>query len=158
MTARMNPYLAAPGSVQPFIDFGRSVQARLEPTLAHLVEVRASQINGCAVCLDMHARAAREAGEREERILMLNAWRETKLFTPRERAALAWTEALTRIPEHGVPDELYERVRGHFSEKELSDLTFQIMVINAWNRANLAFLPVPGAFDKAWGLDKAGLS
>jgi alkylhydroperoxidase family enzyme len=106
----------------------------------------------------MHVKEAHIHGERELRIHHLAAWRESTLFAPRERAALAWTEVLTRLPEHGVPDDIYERVRTQFSEQELSDLTFDVMAINGWNRANVAFKMVPGSFDKAFGLDKANLA
>jgi alkylhydroperoxidase family enzyme len=106
----------------------------------------------------MHVKQARLHGERELRLHHLPIWRESTLFAPRERAALAWTEALTRLPEPGVPDDLYDRVRNELSEKELSDLSFAVMAINAWNRVNVAFRTVPGAQDKAFGLDKAGLA
>ena len=104
------------------------------------------------------SKQAKIHGERELRMYHIATWRESNLFEPRERAALAWTEVLTQLPAQGVPEELYQRVRGQFSEKEISDLTFMIMTINAWNRVNVAFTPVPGSLDKAWGLDKAGLS
>jgi alkylhydroperoxidase family enzyme len=105
----------------------------------------------------MHSKEAKIHGERELRLYHIAAWRESTLFSPRERAALAWTEALTKLPETGVSDELYERVRGQLSEKEISDLTFQVMAINMWNRASVAAKAVPGSADKAFGLDKAGL-
>ena len=129
----------------------------LDAGLAHLVDIRASQINGCAFCLDMHAKEARLHGERELRLHHVAAWHDSPLFTPRERVALEWTEALTRIAPHGVADETYESVRAAFSEKEISDLTFAVIAINAWNRANIAFRTVPGSFDQALGLDKAHL-
>src|SRR4030095_11379942 len=97
-------------------------------------------------------------GERPLRLHHISIWRESTLFAPRERAALAWTEILTKLPEHGVPDELYDRVRGQLSEKEISDLTYSVMAINAWNRINVAFKTVPGSSDAAFGLTKAGLS
>jgi alkylhydroperoxidase family enzyme len=115
-------------------------------------------MNGCGFCLDMHVKEAKIHGERELRLYHIPIWRESTLFSPRERAALAWTEILTKMPEHGVPDDTYDRVRGQFSEKELSDLTFSVMAINAWNRVNVAFQTVPGSADKAYGLTKAGLS
>jgi len=130
----------------------------IEESLRLLVHIRASQINGCAFCVDMHVKQAVIHGEHDLRLHHVAIWRESNLFTPRERASLAWTEALTRIPAQGVPDDLYERVRGQLSEKEVSDLTFVIAAINAWNRLNVAFRTVPGTMDKAWGLDKAGLS
>jgi AhpD family alkylhydroperoxidase len=129
----------------------------LEPGLALLVDIRASQMNGCAFCLDMHVKEAKLHGERELRLHHVAIWRESPLFTPKERAALAWTEALTKIAPDGISDELYAEMRDQFSEKELSALTFRVMSINAWNRANIAFRTTPGAHDKAFGLDKAGL-
>jgi alkylhydroperoxidase family enzyme len=105
----------------------------------------------------MHVKQAKIHGERELRIHHLAAWRESTLFAARERAALAWTEALTKLAEQGVPDEIYDRVRTQLSEKEISDLTFVIAAINAWNRLNVGFKSVPGTHDKAWGLDKAKL-
>lgn len=130
----------------------------IEPKLSCLVDIRASQMNGCAFCLDMHVKEAKLHGERELRLYHVAIWRESPLFTPKERAALAWTEALTRIAPAGVSDELYAEAREQFDEKELSTLTFRVMAINAWNRANVAFHTAPGARDKAFGLDKAGLA
>ncbi|MET0618599.1 MAG: carboxymuconolactone decarboxylase family protein [Luteibacter sp.] len=130
----------------------------IEESIRHLVHIRASQINGCAFCVDMHVKQAVIHGERDLRLHHVAIWRESNLFVPRERACLAWTEALTRIPAHGVPDDLYDHVRSQLSEKEISDLTFVVAAINAWNRINVAFHTVPGTMDKAWGLDKAGLS
>jgi AhpD family alkylhydroperoxidase len=129
----------------------------IEQKIQDLVHIRASQINGCGFCLDMHVKEAKLHGERELRLHHLAIWRESTLFNPRERAALAWTEILTRLPEHGVPDEVYDRVRTQLSDKELSDLSFSVMAINAWNRLNVGFRTVPGSADKAYGLDKAGL-
>ncbi|NLD70940.1 MAG: carboxymuconolactone decarboxylase family protein, partial [Limnobacter sp.] len=129
----------------------------IEESICDLIAIRASQMNGCGFCLDMHVKQAKIHGERELRIHHLAAWRESTLFVPRERAALAWTEVLTRLPDQGVPDEIYERVRTQLSEKELSDLTFAVTTINAWNRINVGFKTVPGAYDKAFGLDKARL-
>ncbi|WP_308640035.1 carboxymuconolactone decarboxylase family protein [Paenibacillus silvisoli] len=106
----------------------------------------------------MHIKQAKIHGERELRLYHLSIWRESNLFTPRERAALEWTELLTKLPEHGVGDDMYNRMREQFSEKELSDLTFSVMAINAWNRANIAFRNTPGSADAAFGLTKAGLS
>ena len=106
----------------------------------------------------MHVKEAKIHGESELRLYHVSIWRESNLFAPRERAALAWTEAVTELPEGGIPDQLYERVRGQLSEKEISDLTFSIMTINAWNRVSIAFKSVPGSADKLYGLDKAGLS
>jgi len=117
----------------------------LERPLIELVKIRASQINGCAYCLDMHTKDARAEGETEQRMYALNAWRETPFYTDRERAALAWTEAVTRIPD-GVPDALYEEARQHFDEKELADLTWAVAAINAWNRVAISFRSVPGTY------------
>ncbi|MDE2006662.1 MAG: carboxymuconolactone decarboxylase family protein [Rhodospirillales bacterium] len=134
----------APGAVAAI----RGIEAYLrgcglEHDLLELVKTRASQINGCAFCLDMHFRAAMRAGERPERLLMLDAWEESSLYTPRERAALAWTETVTRIAETHAPDAAYEAVRGQFSDKELVDLTTAIGTINLWNRLAVAFRSRP---------------
>ena len=136
---------------------GALKESTIEESILDLVDIRASQLNGCGFCLDMHVKVAKMHGERELRLHHIAAWRESTLFAPRERAALAWTEALTKLPEHGVPDDVYERVRGQLSEKELVDLSFAIAAINAWNRLNVAFKTIPGSADAAYGLDKAGL-
>ena len=117
-----------------------------EHTLLELVKIRASQINGCAYCLDMHTKDARAAGETEQRLYALSAWRETPFFSDRERAALAWTEALTLISEHHVDDPLYEEVRKYFSEKEITDLSLAIIAINSWNRLAIPFKTPPGSY------------
>jgi AhpD family alkylhydroperoxidase len=121
-------------------------RSNLGPRLQHLIKTRASQINGCAFCLDMHTKDARAEGESEERLYALNAWRETPFFDERERAALEWTEAVTCVAESHIADEAYERVRLHFSERELADLTFAIANINTWNRLNIAFRTVAGNY------------
>lgn len=140
MTARMNPYVTHYGLVKPLIDLGKTVKGYgLEESLMRLVEIRASQINGCGVCLDMHAKEARQAGETEERVLMLSAWRETTLYNEREKAALAWTETLTRLSEKGAPDDIYEAVQAQFSEEEQIALTLMIGVINSFNRIGVGF-------------------
>jgi AhpD family alkylhydroperoxidase len=118
----------------------------LEEGLIHLIKLRASQINGCAYCIDMHSKDARALGETEQRLYELNAWRETPFYTERERAALAWTESLTLVAETRVPDEVYEEVRKHFSEKEIVDLTHVVAAINAWNRLGIAMRAVPGSY------------
>jgi AhpD family alkylhydroperoxidase len=115
----------------------------LEESLMDLVEMRASQINGCAVCLHMHAVAARKRGESEERLYLLDAWREAPLYSARERAALAWTEALTLVAETRAPDDVYEAVRSHFSEAEQVALTLLIVAINGWNRIQVGFRGIP---------------
>ena len=117
--------------------------AELEPSLKELVKIRASQINGCAFCLHMHTRDARKAGETQERLDLLDAWREAPVFTVRERAALAWTEAVTLVADTRVPDDVYEAARGQFSEQELVDLTMAVVAINSWNRLMIAFRVPP---------------
>ena len=118
----------------------------LDHSLSELVKIRASQINGCAYCIDMHTTDARALGETEQRIYALSAWRETPFFTPRERAALAWTESLTLLSQTHVPDEVYDEVRAHFEEKELVLLTWAVVAINAWNRIAISFRNVPGTY------------
>ncbi|TFW14774.1 carboxymuconolactone decarboxylase family protein [Duganella callida] len=158
MTQRLNYQEQSPELFKKLVEVNHAVKAGVvEQSVRDLVAIRASQMNGCGFCLDMHIKEATIHGERPLRLYHLAAWRESTLFSPRERAALAWTEVLTKLPEQGVPDELYERVRTQYSEKELSDLTFEIMAINAWNRVNIAFKMVPGSYDKAFGLDKAHL-
>jgi AhpD family alkylhydroperoxidase len=157
--SRVNYIHESPEQFKAFMALGNAVKdSSIEEKILDLVAIRASQINGCAFCLDMHVKQAKIHGERELRLYHLAIWRESTLFAPRERAALAWTEALTRLSEQGVPDELFERVRGQLSEKEISDLSFAITLINSWNRINIGFKTVPGSSDAAFGLDKAGLS
>jgi AhpD family alkylhydroperoxidase len=119
----------------------------LERSLYELVKTRASQINGCAYCIDMHTKDARKAGETEQRLYTLSAWRETPFYSDRERAALAWTEALTLITENEVPDSLYEATREHFNEQEIVALTMAIVAINGWNRLAIGFRTVPGTYE-----------
>ena len=118
----------------------------IERSLFELVKIRASQINGCAYCIDMHTKDARALGETEQRIYALSAWRETPFFSPRDRAALEWTEAVTLVAETNVPDDVYERVAKEFSEEELVALTFAVVVINAWNRLTTSFQPLAGSY------------
>ncbi|MEZ2223331.1 carboxymuconolactone decarboxylase family protein [Rhizobium sp. RCC_161_2] len=159
MTQRLNYAQQSPELFKKLSELSMALhQGAIEQKIHDLVQIRASQINGCAFCLDMHVKEAKIHGESELRLYHIAIWRESNLFVPRERAALAWTEAVTKLHEGGIPDELYERVRGQLSEKEISDLTFAIMVINAWNRSSIAFKAVPGSADKAYGLDKAGLN
>lgn len=140
MSQRMNPYVKHYGLVKPLIDCGKTIHGYgLEEKLMKLVEVRASQINRCGVCLDMHSNEARQAGETDERLLMLSAWRETTLYNEREKAALAWTEALTLLPEKGAPDDVYEAVQANFSEEEQIALTLLVGVINSFNRIGVGF-------------------
>lgn len=147
MNARMNYGKAAPGAMaamdalQTYVD-----DCGLEPILLELVKVRASQINGCAYCIDMHTLDARAIGETEQRLYALSAWRETPFFTDRERAALEWTEAVTLLSAAHVPDAVYDAVRPHFTDKELVDLTAAVVLINSWNRFSVAFRSVPGRY------------
>ncbi|MDQ0463687.1 AhpD family alkylhydroperoxidase [Caulobacter ginsengisoli] len=139
MTARLNPF-AHLALLQPLIDCGMKVQSSgLEPSLLELVKIRASQINGCAVCLQMHVTEARAQGETENRIVLLDAWRETSLYSDRERAALAWTEALTRLNSPAEQDAAWALVETQFSEEERVKLTMMIVVINGFNRFNIGF-------------------
>jgi len=148
----MNPRLDAaktvPGAYRAMHDLEMYVRksSNLEPSLLELVKMRASQINGCAFCLDMHSKDARAAGESEQRLYTLDAWRETPFFTDRERAALAWTEAVTLVHQGHVPDGVYAQARQHFSEEELVNLTMAIVAINGWNRWAIAFRAVPGNY------------
>jgi AhpD family alkylhydroperoxidase len=158
MSQRTNYFQQSPELSKKLMELGALFQnTTIEQPIRELVEIRASQLNGCAFCVDMHIKMAKIHGERELRLHHVAIWRESTLFSPRERAALAWTEALTHIPAHGVSDEIHERVRTQYSEKELSDLTFLVGAINTWNRLNVAFRMVPGSSDKAFGLDKANL-
>jgi AhpD family alkylhydroperoxidase len=159
MTQRIDYQKQSPELFKKFVEFSLVLKhSAIEESIRDLVDIRASQINGCAFCLDMHVKEATLHGERPLRLHHVATWRESTLFSPRERAALAWTEILTQIPAQGVPDDVYERVRTQLSEKELSDLTFLVMSINAWNRINVGFRVVPGTYDKAFGVDKSGLS
>jgi AhpD family alkylhydroperoxidase len=136
----MNFYQAAPETMKALVALEAQIQASgLEKSLIELVKIRASQINGCAFCINMHTADARKQGETEQRLYLLNAWRESPLYTDRERAALAWTEAVTLIADTHAPDDLYEAVRADFSESETVNLTMLIGAINAWNRIAISF-------------------
>lgn len=141
MTPRVNnPFKAAPAGVKAMMALEATLRdCGLEHSLMELVKLRASQINGCAYCLHMHATDARKAGETEMRLYLLNAWRESSLYTPRERAALGWTEALTRLADTGAPDEDYAAVAAQFTEAEQVNLTLLIGAINVWNRLQVGF-------------------
>jgi AhpD family alkylhydroperoxidase len=155
---RINYAEHSPELLKKFTDvLAATRSSSIEESIRDLVNIRASQMNGCTFCLDMHVKQAKLHGERELRLHHLAAWRDSTLFAPRERAALAWTEVLTKLPEQGIPDEIYERVRTQLSEQEISDLSFVVMVINSWNRLNVGFRSVPGSADAKFGLDKAGL-
>jgi AhpD family alkylhydroperoxidase len=147
MKARIDLMHVNPGIVQAMLGLERQVrQAGLDSRLLDLVRMRASQINRCAYCLDMHSKDARAAGETEQRLYSLEAWRETPYYSERERAALEWTEALTLVAATGVPDDVYDRVRAQFSENELTHLSLAIVAINGWNRLNAAARTVPGGY------------
>jgi AhpD family alkylhydroperoxidase len=147
MNARFDLMHGTPGIIHAMLGLERQVQkAGLDGKLLDLVRMRASQINGCAYCLDMHSKDARANGETEQRLYSLEAWRETPYYSARERAALEWTEALTLVSERHVPDEVYERVREQFSEDELVHLTLAIVSINGWNRLNVAARTMPGDY------------
>ena len=140
----------APGTIVAMRALDQYVtQSGLEPALLDLVKIRASQLNGCAYCVDMHTKDARARGESEQRLYALPVWHETPFFTDRERAALAWTEAITLLSGHRPTEELYEGARQHFSEKQLVDLTMAIIAINGWNRLSVAFRTVPGTYRPA---------
>jgi AhpD family alkylhydroperoxidase len=144
MTSRLNPYAATPALIKPLLDFGMAtLQTGLEPSLMELVKIRASQINGCAVCLHMHAQAARKDGETEERIYLLDAWRESSLYSARERAALGWTEALTRLTEMHASDDDYRELEAQFTEEERVNLSLLIAAINSFNRIGVGFRVAP---------------
>src|SRR6202521_5894022 len=150
MKPRFSYARVAPGTFDAMDGLDRYLQqCGLEKSLLLLVQLRASQINGCAYCLDMHWKDLRAIGETEQRLYSLDAWRECPCYTDRERAALAWTEAVTLIADGHVSDAVYEQVRPHFSEKELSDLTLAVAAINAWNRLSTAARIVPGAYQPA---------
>jgi AhpD family alkylhydroperoxidase len=148
MTPRIDIYkYLKTDTAQAMLRLGKAVEhSGLERSLLELMKVRASQINGCAYCLDMHTKDARAMGESEQRLYALSAWRETPFFSDRERAALEWTEAITRIAETHVPDDVYERVRRHFDEPELVALTFAAAEINAWNRLATTFRVPAGTY------------
>ncbi|HEY4076210.1 MAG TPA: carboxymuconolactone decarboxylase family protein [Rhizomicrobium sp.] len=159
MTQRLNPAALSPDLYKAYLNVSNALKKDgIGDTLTDLVHIRVSQINGCAFCVDMHVKEATIHGERALRLHHLAVWRESPLFTPKERAALVWTEAVTHLGEHGVPDEVYEEARMHFSEKELVALTFTVIEINGWNRLSIAFRNEPGTMDTLMGLSAAGLS
>ena len=158
MNPRLNYFKNSPELTKKVFELSEAVKkSSLGNTLLDLINIRASQLNGCAFCLDMHSKEAKIHGERELRIYHLPIWRESPLFSDAEKAALEWTEALTKIGSEGVSDEVYERARGHFSEAQLSELSFAVGTINLWNRLNIGFRNAPGSADEMLGLTKAGL-
>ena len=158
MSQRLNYFNTSPELTKKVLGLSDAVKkGSLGNTLLDLINIRASQLNGCAMCLDMHSKEAKIHGERELRIYHIPIWRESPLFSDPEKAALEWTEALTKIGPEGVSDELYERTRAHFSEAQLAELSFAVGVINLWNRLNISFRIAPGSADEMLGLTKAGL-
>lgn len=157
--SRLNHFKLSPSAANALMAFSNAVkELPVDPKIRELVKIRASQMNGCLFCLDMHIKEARLHEERELRLHHLSIWRESALFSAKEKAALEWTEILTRFSSHGVTDTQYQEALKHFSEEELSNLTYAITAINAWNRFGVAFQPAAGGMDKMMGLDKAGLS
>ncbi len=150
MGSRVDYRHATPAALQAMSGLERYVRSSgLEPSLLELVKLRASQINGCGYCLDMHSKDARAQGETEQRIYVLSAWREAPFYTARERAALAWTEALTKIADTEITDALYDSARAQFSEKELVDLTMAVITINGWNRLSMSFGTEVGSYQRS---------
>lgn len=150
MKARLDYRNANPTAFSAMMNLETTVRkSGLPASLLELVKMRASMMNGCAYCLDMHSKDARAGGESEQRLYALSAWRETPFYTDRERAALAWTESVTLVSESHVPDDVYEEVRRHFSEEELVALTLAIIAINSWNRLAISFRAVPGTYQPA---------
>jgi AhpD family alkylhydroperoxidase len=147
MSTRIDFGKVSPGALRAMFGLEKYVrESGLEPSLLHLIKMRASQINGCAYCLDMHSKDARAAGETEQRLYVLNAWREAPFYTERERAALAWAEALTLVAQDHVPDEIYNEVRQHFNEQELVDLSLAVVAINGWNRLSISLRAEVGTY------------
>jgi AhpD family alkylhydroperoxidase len=156
MEPRFDGTRVAPGAYHALLGLETYLhQSGLETPLLHLIKLRASQINGCAYCIDMHWKDLRAIGEGEQRLYGLDAWEESPYYTDRERAALAWTEAVTLIAGQHVPDEVYEKVRPHFSEKEMADLTFAVATINAWNRLAIASRADAGKYQPKARLQEA---
>lgn len=152
MQSRLSYEKAAPGALRAMLSLEKYVQeSGLERSLLELVKTRASQINGCAYCIDMHTKDARAAGETEQRLYALNAWRETPFYTDRERAALAWTEAVTLVHNGHVPDEVFQQAQEQFTDNELVNLTTAVVAINGWNRLAIAFRTVPGRYQPPTG-------
>lgn len=157
MSARISFHHTAPQAMQLLRQIERYLaESGLEPGLLHLLKLRASQINGCAYCIDMHWKDLRAAGEGEQRLYGLDAWEESPYYSERERAALAWTEAVTRVGEGHVPDAVFARVRPHFDDKQLADLTLSVAMINLWNRLAVALRTPPGSYQPPAHAHEAG--
>jgi len=150
MTQRLNALEVAKGAMKAMYGLETYLaKCGLEASLLHLLKLRVSQINGCAYCIDMHWKDLRAGGETEQRLYMLDAWRESPFYSERERAALAWAEAVTLVTEGHVPDQVFEEARGQFDDAELADLTLAVVAINGWNRFSIAFRTVPGTYRAA---------
>jgi alkylhydroperoxidase AhpD family core domain len=150
MKQRIDYYAKGQGALRAMLGLEDYLaKSSIEKSLLHLIKFRVSQINGCAYCLDMHSKDLRAEGETEQRLYLLDAWRESPFYTERERAALAWAEAVTLVTEGHVPDEVFEEVRKQFSEEELIDLTLAVTTINAWNRLAISFRTTPGTYQPA---------
>lgn len=158
MTVRVNHFKTVPMLIKALSEASiASGKSALDATIKHLIDIRASQLNHCAFCLDMHVKQAKLHGERELRLYHVAIWRESPLFNAKEKAALALTEALTRIDDRGVTEALFRNLREHFSEVEISELTYAIAVINAWNRMQILAQMTPGSQDATYGLERADL-
>ncbi|WP_337842424.1 carboxymuconolactone decarboxylase family protein [Rheinheimera sp.] len=159
MTARLNHFETVPHLTKALMDASMAAyKTSIDPLIKSLIDIRASQLNACAFCLDMHIKQAKIKGERELRIYHVAIWRESPLFNAKEKAALALTEALTQLPDTGISSELYNATKEHFSDVEISELTYSIGLINFWNRMQILALVEPGSQDAAFGLNKAGLN
>ncbi|MBI1190520.1 MAG: carboxymuconolactone decarboxylase family protein [Tepidisphaera sp.] len=146
MSTRVDYIKASPECFQAMLALDSKLKSKLDHALFHLVKLRASQINGCAYCIDMHWKDARAGGETEQRLYGLAAWRESPYYTNAERAALEWTECLTRVEAKGAPDAAYDALRPHFNDAQIADLSWTIAAINAWNRMGIGFQPRPGVY------------
>lgn len=160
MTQRLNHMETSPALLKAMVDLSQATkeQTSLDQSLLDLIDIRVSMLNGCAFCMDKHTKEAKIHGERELRLYHLPVWRESTLFSKKERAALAWAEKLTTVSQHEVSDEFYEEIRQDLSEQELSDLSYAVASINSWNRLAVGFSMIPGSADAYFGLDKANLA
>ena len=159
MTARLNHFETVPALTKALMDASMaSYKTSIDPLIKSLIDIRASQLNSCAFCLDMHIKQAKIKGERELRIYHVAIWRESPLFNAKEKAALALTEALTKLSDTGISNELYQATKEHFTDVEISELAYGIGLINFWNRMQITALVEPGSQDTAFGLNKASLN
>ncbi len=158
MQQRMNYYPKFEPAFEKMFELTEVIsKCSLGGSLIHLIDMRVSQINGCLFCIDMHVKEAKICGEKELRLHHLAAWKESSLFSEREKAAFLWAETLTLINQRDVTDEIYAKVKEYFSDEEIVELTMVVATINSWNRLGIAFQATPGTLDKQFGLDKAGL-